>query len=195
MIFIPNGICMKESLDKKLEEYLINGGTIIAFAPPGVYNEYAKVKSGGLITKAFPGVKWTHNNYATWYANNKTQTYWQGKLGKGTIYVFNAPANFNGNSAKFLALMKQHINPRITCSNNKIQHSYLEYNGCKYLYVLNSSISSTETAEISLAGKFAVTDIGMPESQKVPAVSKNGRTVFKTRLAPSEMTLLKLVNN
>ena len=59
----------------------------------------------------------------------------------------------------------------------------------------HTTITSAETAEISLAGNFAVTDIGMPESQKVPAVSKNGRTVFKTRLAPSEMTLLKLVNN
>lgn len=192
LIFVPNGICMKESLDKKLEEYLQNGGTVIAFAPPGVYNEYAKAKSGGLLNKTFPGVKWTHSNYATWYANGKTQTCWAGKLGKGTIYIFNTPGNFNGNAEKFRAIMKKHIVPKILCSDNMIQYSYLEYKGVRYLYVLNSSITDTKVTELSLSGKYSIEDIGMPNSLKVPSVCKNGRTIFNVRLAPAEMTLFKL---
>ena len=192
VIFVPNGIVMNNALDKKLEEYLRNGGTVIAFAPPGVYNEFGKRKTGGLLSKTFPGVKWSHKNYTRWFADGKTQQLWTAKLGKGTLYIFPEPSNYEGNKAQFATFMKKHIDPKITCSKNNFQYSYLEYKGKRFLYLLNSSLDKTSTAELSLSGKYDISDIGMPEKQKVSAVYKDGRTWFKIRLAPAGMTLLEI---
>lgn len=192
VIFVPNGIVMTKVLDKKLEDYLRNGGTIIAFAPPGVYNEYGKPKADGLLAKTFPGVKWTTGNYTSWKANGKKQQYWTKKLGKGTLYLFADSMNFDGNCAEFISIFNKHNKPVITCSNLNFQYALREKDGKRYLYLLNYDMDKAQTAEIALAGKYTVTDISIPGNQIVKSEYRNGKTIFKVRLAPVEMALFAL---
>lgn len=192
VIFVPNGIVMTKALDRKLEDYLVNGGTIIAFAPPGVYNEFGQDKSDGLLAKAFRNTKWTTLNYTSWTANGKRQQFWTAKLGKGTLYVFSESMNFDTNCSKVISLFKKHNKPVITCSSLDVQYSLREKNGKRYLYLLNYDMYKTEVAEIGVAGKYNVTDISIPGKQKVKAAYRNGMTYFKIRLAPVEMALLEL---
>ena len=193
VIFVPNGIVMTKALDKRLEDYLVNGGTIIAFAPPGVYDEFGHDKADGLLTKAFKDTKWaTNKNYTSWTANGKKQQYWTKKLGKGTLYVFSASMDFEPNCEALMSIFNKHNKPVITCPNLNIQYSIREKAGKRYVYLLNYDMHKTETAEIGVAGKYNVTDISIPGNQKVNATYRNGKTYFKVRLAPVEMALFEL---
>ncbi len=192
VIVVPNGIVMTKVLDQKLEEYLRNGGTIIAFAPPGVYNEYGKPKADGLLAKIYPNAKWTTQNYTSWMMNGKKQTFWIAKLGKGTLYLFSESMNFDGNAEEVISIFNKHNKPVITCSDLNIQYSLREKDDKRYLYLLNYDMDKTRTAELSVTGKYNVTDISIPGKQIVKTEYRNGRTIFKIRLAPVEMALLEL---
>ena len=192
VVFVPNGIVMTEELDSKLETYLRNGGTVIAFAPPGVYNEYGKPKTGGLLAKAFPGVKWTHQKYSRWFADGKQALCRQAKLGLGTLYVFDNPNQWDTNLPEFRKLLKRYIQPSLTCSQNDFQFSYLEADGARYLYVLNYNINQTCEGEFSVPGSVKVTDLSLASPQVLSVTKRKGRTVFRTKLAPSALALFKI---
>lgn len=192
VIFVPNGIVMTETLDRKLEAYVRGGGVLIAFAPPGVFNEFGKPKNDGLLSKAFPGVKWTHENFQQWSADGKKEDCFSASLGKGFLYVFPAPTQFENNKKRFLALLKKHIDPVIVTTQNDFQYSFRERNGVKYLYVLNYSIEGNREGEFSLKGHWSVKDISLPDQQKVKSEFRNGRTIFHLRLTPSELALLEI---
>ena len=191
-VFIPNGIVMTKALDQALERYLEDGGIILAFSPPGVYNEFGKRKTDGLLARAFPGIKWEHEHYSRWTGGKNSMEYYSAPLGKGRIYVFPSPMQFENCRKRFLALLKQHVNPAITCSQNDFQYSFRERNALKYLYVLNYSIDSAKEGEFSLNGRYRVTDISLPEKQNVRTELRKGRTSFKTRLAPAELALFEI---
>ncbi|MBR4666017.1 MAG: beta-galactosidase, partial [Lentisphaeria bacterium] len=192
VVFVPNGIVMTQALNGKLETYLRNGGTVIAFAPPGVYNEYGKPKSDGLLAKAFPGVKWTHRKYSKWFADGKTALCRQAKLGQGTLYVFDNPNQWDANLTEFQKILKRHIRPSLTCSQNDFQFSYREADGVRYLYVLNYNIDQTREGEFSVPGSVKVTDISLAAPQVLSVTERNGHTSFRTKLAPAALALFKI---
>ncbi len=192
VIFVPNGIVMTAALDRKLEEYVRSGGVLIAFAPPGVFNEFGKPKNDGLLSKAFPGVKWTHENFLQWSADGRKQDCFTAPLGKGFLYVFASPTRFENDKKQFLSLLKKHGDPVILTSQNDFQYSLREKNGVKYLYVLNYSIDGSREGEFSLKGNSSVKDVSLPCKQEVKSEFRNGRTTFRIRLAPSELALLEI---
>ena len=193
LIFVPNGIVLSPALDKKLTKYVKQGGTLVAFAPPGVFNEFGIPKSGGLLTQAMPGVKWTHQNFNKWFADGKYKSRYDTPLGKGRLVIFPTPTQFKANKKDFLALMKKHIKEQIHTSCPDFQYSLRERDGVKYLYVLNYSIDEAKEGEFSIKGNYEVEDISLPEPTAVPAERKDGRTIFKTKLAPVELALCKIV--
>ena len=179
-----------ESIDVQKQEcdFLIEAATdtlVRQFVAQDIYDHYINSPVMGAENVAV-------HVFDRWFADGKTQQLWTAKLGKGTLYIFPEPSNYEGNKAQFATFMKKHIDPKITCSKNNFQYSYLEYKGKRFLYLLNSSLDKTSTAELSLSGKYDISDIGMPEKQKVSAVYKDGRTWFKIRLAPAGMTLLEI---
>jgi len=198
MVFVPNGICMPEKLDKLLADYLQQGGIVIAFAPPGVFNELGLPGSQHMLQKAFPGVSWQHRNYASWQAENRevetlqrTRMY-RGQVGKGVLYVFPSPNNFEQARGVFLHLFKEHVNPRIRTDQPEFQFSFWEKDQARYLYVLNYDIKGRQNGKLSVQGKYRVEDLDLPGQQTIPVEYNNGRSEFSTSLAPSEMTLFQL---
>ncbi|OQA74328.1 MAG: hypothetical protein BWY31_04789 [Lentisphaerae bacterium ADurb.Bin242] len=183
---------MTTALDRKLEEYVRSGGVLIAFAPPGVFNEFGKPKNDGLLSKAFPGVKWTHENFLQWSADGRKEDCFGAPFGKGFLYVFAAPTRFEDNKKSFLSLLKKHMDPVILTDQNDFQYSLREKDGVNYLYVLNYSIEGVREGKFSVKGNYAVKDISLPHGQKVRSEFRDGLTIFHLRLAPSELALLEI---
>ncbi|MBO4631586.1 MAG: hypothetical protein J5858_06660, partial [Lentisphaeria bacterium] len=140
----------------------------------------------------FPGVKWTHQKYSRWFADGKQALCRQAKLGLGTLYVFDNPNQWDRNLPEFRKLLKRHIRPSLTCSQNDFQFSYLEADGVRYLYVLNYNINQTCEGEFSVPGSVKVTDLSLASPQVLSVTKRNGRTVFRTKLAPSALALFKI---
>ena len=103
-----------------------------------------------------------------------------------------SPNQWDANLPEFQKILKRHIRPSLTCSQNDFQFSYREADGVRYLYVLNYNIDRTREGEFSVPGSVKVTDMSLVSPQVLSVTERNGYTCFRTKLAPAELALFKI---
>jgi hypothetical protein len=112
---------------------------------------------------------------------------WRSGYGRGKVIVF------DGTTMDMFNLLPEYTEKSFGSDNPEIQFCMREKDGVKYLYALNWSVDKTEEAEIFIKGGFnSVIDEGLEVKMEVPVYKKNGRTYFKTKLAPAGLTLFKI---
>ncbi|MEI6423412.1 MAG: beta-galactosidase, partial [Lentisphaerota bacterium] len=103
-IIVPNGICAPMAIDNLLEKFVKEGGAVIAFAPPGVFNEFGQPKNG-FMTKVFPDAIWTQSKFSTWDAGEKVKAdnglFYQASFGKGKVIIFRSVLDWEKMREKF----------------------------------------------------------------------------------------------
>lgn len=197
-IIIPNGICAPAALDAILEKFVKNGGTVIAFAPPCIFDEYGKPRTG-FMAKAFPDAAWTHTNFAVWNAGKNVKAnndmFYQTSWGKGNIVIFRSVIDWKKTQADFHDIIKKYTRETIGSTQSDFVYCLREGNGKKYLYVLNYSAEKRQSGEIYLAGNYNAIDVGMQFPVKLKNFGNKEESRFRLNLAPAEMTLLELTRD
>ena len=194
-IVIPNGICASEAVDDLLEKFVEDGGSVIAFAPTGVFNEFGQPKSG-FMAKVFPEANWTHKKFNAWDAGEKIKAdnslFYQASYGKGKVVVFRSVLDWEKMREEFNRLAMSLTRETIGTTQLDFAYCLREGAGKKYLYVLNYSAEKTQSGEMFMDGNYNATDIGMQFPVNLKNFGGGGQSRFKLKLAPAEMTLLEL---
>ena len=179
---------MTEELANTVYAWVKAGGVLFCTGgPAGIWDEYGQ--PSGRLDNIFGGV-WT-NAAGHWelagvdaFHESGGVKAWHADYGKGAVIVFD-----NMNKHMF-ELMPSYVEKRFGGDNPMIQYCMREQDGVKYLYVLNWSVDRAEDVAVFLEGHFgAVVDEGLQLPMKVPHYEKDGKTFFRTRLAPAAITL------
>ena len=201
-LLAPNGICMPEELADMLIDWVKGGGTLIAFAPAGVYDQYGKA-SGKLLKAAFGAVNWEHTFYNDWKATGgkgaeAVETMgnvrlYKGGIGKGTVWVFSSVTEYEAMKNRVLQLAEAATQRSFYSRNGLFDLTARQEGKQRYLYVLNWDPEKTVEDDIVVRGNVErVVDEGLRRAMLVPARREEGASVFRLRLAPVEGTLLRL---
>lgn len=194
LIFVPAGMCMPDSLAERLYAWVKNGGVLICHGgPPGVWNEYGR--PSGRLANIFnanwaeTNGRWNLETVKPFHASNGVKG-WSADYGKGKIIVFD---QFD---AQTLDTLSDHVKQRVGCNDPDIQLCLREKDGVKHLYALNWSVDEPKDVEIFVKGRFeSIIDEGLQLPLEVPFSESDGKTFFKTRLAPAGVTLFRLSTN
>jgi hypothetical protein len=98
LLLLPCATCLDESVQQRLQQWIADGGRLIAIAPPGVFDPGGR-PSGKLLSAVFAGVQWTSPQPGQWEPRGtvslaKEATHpvlgdlYRGRLGKGELLVF-----------------------------------------------------------------------------------------------------------
>ena len=198
-VIVPNGTCMGEGLNRMLESWVRNGGTLIAFAPTGVLNDLGLPANKGVVQSAFPGKpwdfasdQWKPTDEPPISSNGKLNLY-RASLGKGTVYVFSSAIEWPPAENKTTEILEKHTRRTIGSPNHNLELCMRESADAYYLYVLNWSLTDPVESEIFFTGQcVSLSDEGLQRPMKVPFDSQGNVHTFRVSLQPAESTLFKI---
>lgn len=190
VLFAPAGLCMTDELREAVYGWVESGGVLIASGgPAGVMNQYGQPVC---LQDVFES-EWIRSEDG-WELEGVNPVnvgedvkMWEAGYGLGRAIVFSRIAG------EMFDLLPLHAKQRLGSDNREVQFCLREKDGVKYLYALNWSVYETREAEIFLEGGYSsVVDLGLQLPLEVPSREKDGRTYFSIRLAPAEVTLLRI---
>lgn len=164
-IWLPHAGCMSAGFRKTLFDWVKNGGTLVAVGnAPGRLDEY------GQRAPDYP------------LPRQEEKIAWQCTFGKGKVMFLPKPPR---NVAEFQAKHREKV---FGSENGNLQFRLCGKDGKRYLFAVNWA-ETPQTAEIFVPGRQTVADAGLPVPEPVKTRFENGKTRFRTRLAPGAGTV------
>ncbi len=191
VLFVPAGLCMTENLADTVYGWVRSGGVMISTGgPAGILNQYGQPagRTGGVFGGEWKeaGGRWTLEGVQPFYEEGGVKA-WKTAYGSGQVIVFDNITD------KMFDIMDEYADKRFGSDNPEIQFNMREKDGVKYLYALNWSVYEAEEAEIFIKGAYSsIVDAGLQLPMEIPSYEKDGKTYFRTGLAPAGVTLFRI---
>ncbi len=211
VVLLPNAICLPDAMQQKLLDWMRDGGVLIAFGAPGVFDPWGK-RSGSLLKAAFDGAEWCGDSQNGWMPDRDLAEYQMGKyapsgliyqasVGKGKLVFFSQlmdAKNPGQAEERMLQYVRDNAAPRFYCRNNKIELTLRNdaLHGRWYMTALNAERfpEEWETVEDEIlvrGSEMIVCDVELP-GIPVPTRMEGNATVFKVKLAAGEGIILEM---
>jgi hypothetical protein len=197
---LPNAVCMPRELGDVLLNWVREGGTLVAFAPPGVMNQYGR-PDGALLAEIFHQPQWKNVGLADWEPEGTLAPaetigpvrLYRAACGKGQVWMFSSGNDFARLVPKTEAILADSIRRSYRSRHGRLDLCLRDAGSTKLLYALNSSLDDTLSDEILVRGVVtAAVDRGLVRPVKLPVGRDGEESVIPLRLAPGEGTLLEL---
>jgi len=211
VIILPEAPYLPMGMTEKLLQWIKQGGTLISFGPPGIWDPYGK-EDMQILKAAFgqneivdedPG-KWKWRwNMADSPNNSIQQTKdGQGKLkaatarcGKGCVLLSTGAFDTEELKKVFYNVVDGAIGQRpVSCAKDLFELVLREdKRGHKYLFALNPDTRDIREDEIIVAKKFhECVDLGIGSGIPLSITRQDSHTKFHLRLHPGEGTVISL---
>jgi len=202
-LFLPYAPYMSDAFSRRLKEWVQNGGTLIAFGPFSLKNEFGlDLESGDSIYRTlFPKYKkvgagdWDYSVDGTDRIARPVETR---SFGKGQVVCLNRMLDVLLQDVSLTSLLTEIV--KDACERTaQSPHSDLGIlvregtEGEKYLGLCNRNVEDPIETTVIVAGKYEnPMDILVPGWFPVPSNINGRKTILTIRLEPGDWTLVRL---
>lgn len=201
-LVVPNAICTPSDLAGKLGVWVESGGTLIAYAPPGVYDRYGR-PSGRLLQRVWPGVAWNPDGY-DWKPSGANAprpaeerpsvgAVYRARAGRGQVVLYSRANAYDALASAAFADLRATTTRVVFCERGAFDLALRRLGERRFLYALNDDLAQARADTVHVRGRVrSIADLNAERPVWVPHRLHDGDTLFELRLAPAEGTLLEL---